>query len=92
MDKPFEDYLGFIETQLSTELWDWQKTILREHYEKPKRYYCCNRWSDMHWCYEALRLLNEEMERDRDGYLPWLYTPDGYKTDVLIYDDLEKEN
>jgi hypothetical protein len=91
MKKTFEDYLGFIETQLSTELWDWQKTILRECYDKPKLYYCCNRWSDMHWCYEALRLLSEEMERD-NGYLPWLYKPDGYTTEVVIYDEAVKEN
>jgi hypothetical protein len=91
MKKPFEEYLGFIETQMSIELWEWQKTILREHYENPKYYYCSNRWSDIHWCYEALRLLSEEMERD-NGYLPWLYKPDGYTTDIVIYDELEKEN
>jgi hypothetical protein len=45
----------------------------------------------MHWHYEALRLLSEEMERD-NGYLPWLYKPDGYTTEVVIYDELEKEN
>lgn len=91
MKKPFEEYLGFIETQMSIELLEWQKTILRESYEKPKRYYCINRWSDTHWCYEALRLLGEEMERD-NGCLPWLYKPDGYTTDIVIYDELEKEN
>ena len=91
MNKPFEDYLGFIETQMSVELLEWQKAILREHYEKPKHYYCSTRWSDMHWCYEALRLLSEEMERD-NGYLPWLYKPEGYTTEVVIYDELEKEN
>ena len=45
----------------------------------------------MHWCYEALRLLSEEMERD-NGYLPWFYKPDGYTTDVVIYDESIKEN
>lgn len=92
MKRSFEDYLGFIETQLSTELCDWQKANLRENYEKPKRYYCANRWSDMHWCYEALRLLSEETERDNICYTPWLYKPDGYTTEVVIYDELEKEN
>jgi hypothetical protein len=91
MKRPFEDYLGFIETQLSIELLGWQKTILRENYEKPKRYYCINRWSDMHWCYEALRLLSEETERD-SGYTPCFYKSDGYTTEVVIYDELEKEN
>jgi hypothetical protein len=91
MKKTFEDYLGFIETQMNVELLDWQKTILRECYDKPKLYYCCNRWSDMHWCYEALRLLSEEMDRD-DGILPWFYKLDGYTTNTVIYDELEKEN
>lgn len=89
--KPFEEYLGFVETQMSIKLLDWQKAILRESYEKPKHYYCINRWSDMHWCYEALRLLSEEMDRD-GGILPWFYKLDGYTTDVVIYDELEKEN
>jgi hypothetical protein len=91
MNRHFEDYLGFIETQMSVELLGWQRVILREHYEKPKRYYCINRWSDMHWCYEALRLLSEEMERD-NGILPWLYKPDGYTTDMVVYDEGWSEN
>jgi hypothetical protein len=38
-----------------------------------------------------MRKLKEEMDRD-NGILPWLYKLDGYTTDVVIYDELEKEN
>lgn len=89
--KPFEHYLAFLENDLGYQFFEYQKALMRQVYEGKRCYYCCNRYSDNHWIYEGICRLKEEMERD-DGYLHWLYKPDGYTTDIVIYDELEKEN
>ena len=90
MKKPFEDYLDFLENDLGYQFFDYQKALMRKAYEG-KHYYCGTRWGDSLWIYEGMCRLKEEMERD-NGYLHWLYKPDGYTTDVVIYDELTKEN
>ena len=91
MNRPFEEYLDFLENDLGYQFFDCQKALMRQVYEGKHYYYCCNRYSDTHWLYEAMRKFKEEMNRD-SGILPWLYKLDGYATDVVIYDELEKEN
>jgi hypothetical protein len=91
MKKPFEDYLAFIEHELGCKLFDWQKIVLRNEYEG--KHYCRHfgRISGKYAMYRAAEILKEEMDRD-NGILPWFYKLDGYTTDVVIYDEWEKEN
>ena len=90
--KTFEDCLSFIENDLGYKLFDSQKALLRQVYEGKHLYYSVNRYYNTHWLYEAMRRLKEEMDRD-NGCLPArLYELDGYATDTVIYDELEKEN
>jgi hypothetical protein len=90
MKKPFEDYLAFIEHELGCKLFAWQKTILREIHDG-KYPIVQGRLCGKFAAYRAAEMLKEEMDRD-NGILPWLYKPDGYAADVVIYDELEKEN
>lgn len=92
MKQPFENYLAFIEHELGTPLLDWQKTILRNEYEG--KHYCYNfgRITGKHVLYQAALMLKEEIARD-SGCLPVrLHELDGYTTNTVIYDELEKEN
>lgn len=91
MKKPFEDYLAFLENDLGYQFFESQKALMRQVYEGKRYYYCGTRYSDHHWLYEVMRMLKEKMNRD-SGILPWLYKLDGYTTDVVVYDELEKEN
>ena len=91
MKKSFEDYLGFIENELGCKLFDWQKTMLRAIYDG-KYPIVQGRLCGKFAAYRAAEILKEEMARD-NGCLPArLYELDGYTTDNVIYDELEKEN
>jgi hypothetical protein len=90
MKKPFEHYLTFIEHELDCTLLDWQKTVLREIYDG-KYPIVQGRLCGKFAVYRAAEFLKEEMDRD-NGILPWFYKLDGYTTEVVIYDELEKEN
>ena len=89
--RPFEEYLAFLENDLGYQFFDFQKALRRQVYEGKHVYYCANRYCNTHWLYDAMRRLKEEIDRD-NGILPWLYRPDGHTTEVVIYDELEKEN
>lgn len=92
MKKPFEDYFTFIEHELGTPLLDWQKTVLRNEYDGIHYCYHFGRISGKYVLHRAAEMLKEEMARD-SGCLPArLYEPDGYTTDIVLYDELEKEN
>lgn len=91
MKRPFENYLAFIEHELGCKLFDWQKTVLREIYDG-KYPIVQGRLCGKFAAYRAALILKEEMDRD-SGCLPArLYELDGYTTDIVIYDELEKEN
>ena len=90
MKKPFEDYLVFIENKLGIKLLCWQKMALRAIYDGYYPYISGVRCGKV-IMKRAAEMLKEEMDRD-NGILPWLYKPDGYTTDIVIYDELEKEN
>ena len=91
MKRPFENYLAFIEHELGCKLIDWQKTVLREIYDG-KYPIVQGRLCGKFAAYRAALMLKEEMDRD-SGCLPArLYEFDGYTTDIVIYDELEKEN
>ncbi len=90
MKKPFEDYLAFIEYELGCKLLDWQKTVLREIYDG-KYPIVQGRLCGKFVAYRAAELLKEEMNRDNGCLPPRLYELDGYTTDTVIYDELEKE-
>lgn len=91
MKKPFEHYLAFIEHELGCKLLAWQKTVLREIYDG-KYPIVQGRLCGKLATYRAAQMLKEEIDRD-NGCLPArLYELDGYATDTVIYDELEKEN
>ena len=92
MKKPFETYLALIETQLDCKLFDWQKEILHAIYDDKHLYWYPGRTNGVTQVLRAAEILYEEMNRDMGNLPPWLYKPDGYTTDVIIYDELEKEN
>ena len=83
--KPFEYYLAFIENELGFKLFDWQKTLLREIYDGKYPTVQGRLWGKFA-VYRAAEMLKAEMDRD-NGILPWLYKPDGYTTDIVIYDE-----
>ena len=90
--KPFETYLAFIEHELGCKLLDWQKSVLREVYDGKNYRYYFGRLNGITMLYRAESILEKEMARD-SGCLPArLYELDGYTTDTVIYDELEKEN
>jgi hypothetical protein len=91
MKKPFEDYLTFIENQLGVELLYWHKMVLKAVYDGCHPYVYGVRNGKMIMEKEA-KLLKEEMDRDIGNLPPHLYKLDGYTTDIVIYDELEKEN
>jgi hypothetical protein len=85
MKKPFENYLAFIEYELDCKLLGWQKTVLRAIYDG-KYPIVQGRLCGKLAVYRAAEMLKEEMNRD-NGILPWLYKPDGYTTDIVVYDE-----
>ena len=92
MKRPFEDHLAFIEHELGCKLCDWQKSVLRDVYDGKHYCYHFGRISGKYVVCQAALMLKEEIARD-SGYLPArLYELDGYTTDSVIYDELEKEN
>jgi hypothetical protein len=91
MKKLFETYISFIENECGYKLLHWQKTVLREIYDG-KYPIVQGRLYGKFDVYRAAEMLEKEMARD-SGCLPArLYELDGYTTDVVIYDELEKEN
>lgn len=91
MKKPFEQYVSFIEYTLGTQLLCWQKEVLRAIYNDYCPYVTGVRNGRM-VMHQAVQLLKEEINRDI-GCLPArLYKLDGYTTEVVTYDELEKEN
>jgi hypothetical protein len=92
MKKPFEQYLAFIEHELGYKLCDWQKSVLREVYDGKNYRYYFGRLNGITMLYRAAEMLKEEMARDTECLPARLYELDGYMTDTVIYDELEKEN
>ena len=90
--KPFETHLAFIENELNLKLFDWQKQVLRNEYEGKRYSYHFSRTLGKYVLLEAARIFKEEMKRDAGSLSPRLYELDGYTTDIVIYDELEKEN
>lgn len=91
MKKPFEESLALIEHELGCKLLDWQKAVLHEIYDG-KYPIVQGRLCGKFTTYRAAEMLQEEMARD-SGCLPArLYELNGYTTDVVIYDESEKEN
>lgn len=91
MKKSFETYLALIENELDVKLLRWQKAVLESIYNGYCPHISCVRGGKtvMGW---AAELLAEEIYRDEVCLPPRLYELDGYKTDMVIYDELEKEN
>ncbi len=91
MKKPFEAYLSFIENTLEVSLLSGQKSVLYQIYIGEHPIYINARGGKL-TLLRTVEILREEMARDNGDLLPYLYKLDGYTTDVVIYDELVKEN
>lgn len=83
---PFEHETGF------AELLGLQKELIRKQPENPKIYISTSGCNNIYMDYIRAQTLKKEKRQDNINLLPYLYELDGYTTDVVIYDELEKEN
>lgn len=100
MKKPFEVYIGAIEAVLECKFFTWQKKILFQLYSGDfKHTNYIPRGIGISMLDTSAILLYTLIERDEGNLLPYRYELDGYKTNVLLYDEnwgrnieWEKEN
>jgi hypothetical protein len=83
---PFEH-----ETVLA-ELLGLHKELIRKQPENPKIYISTSGCNSIYMDYIRAQTIKKETKQDNISILPYLYKLDGYTTDVVIYDELEKEN
>lgn len=93
MKKRFTECVDPFEHEMElVELLGLQKELIRKQPENLKIYISTSEYNSTYMDYIRAQMLKKEKRQDNISLLPYLYELDGYTTDVVIYDELEKEN